>query len=89
MGFTSDPEIRGYRLAVLKDDLSYFPEYMETPVVRTEALEHIGGLRETLYAFADLGIKSEDISALAQDYNEEPNALSGSVRKMLNSKRRA
>lgn len=38
-GFTTDPRIPAYDLAVLEDDQSFFPPYFAAPVIRQDTLE--------------------------------------------------
>ena len=75
VGHTTDPEIRHLGLRQLVDNKTFFPEYFEVPIARTEALEAVPGLRDALAAFAKIGIKDEDITSLIQDFRDEASSL--------------
>jgi osmoprotectant transport system substrate-binding protein len=46
--YTTDARVKGFDLAVLQDDLHYFPSYAATPVVRSEILAKNPGLAALL-----------------------------------------
>jgi glycine betaine/choline ABC-type transport system substrate-binding protein/TRAP-type uncharacterized transport system substrate-binding protein len=46
--FMTDGQIAEYDLVVLQDDLSFFPVYEVAPLVRSDALANLPGLRESL-----------------------------------------
>jgi len=50
--FMTDGQIAEYDLIVLQDDLSFFPVYEVAPLVRSDALATIPGLREVLQSLA-------------------------------------
>jgi glycine betaine/choline ABC-type transport system substrate-binding protein len=86
IGHSTDPAIRARKLKILKDDKNYFPDYLETPLVRTEALESIEGLREILEALKDLELTNDDLTTRMHDYENNPGSLSGSVKGLLDEK---
>ncbi|HMB92025.1 MAG TPA: glycine betaine ABC transporter substrate-binding protein [Rhodothermales bacterium] len=69
-GYTTDLEITELDLIQLDDDKAFFPHYMETPIARSEALDTVEGLRETLEAFSELNWENEDIRYLIQEYRD-------------------
>ncbi|MCP4768371.1 MAG: hypothetical protein GY875_19160 [Gammaproteobacteria bacterium] len=50
--FMTDGQIAEYDLVVLEDNLSFFPVYEVAPLVRSDALASISGLREVLQSLA-------------------------------------
>ena len=50
--FMTDGQIAEYDFLVLKDNLAFFPVYEVAPLVRSDALASISGLRETLQSLA-------------------------------------
>ena len=50
--FMTDGQIAEYDLLVLEDNLRFFPVYEVAPLVRSDALENIAGLREALESLA-------------------------------------
>jgi len=50
--FMTDGQIAEYDLVVLADNLSFFPVYEVAPLVRSDALASISGLREVLHSLA-------------------------------------
>lgn len=83
VGHTTDPDIHKHDLVILADDKKFFPDYYETPVVRTEALEAIPKLHDLLEEIAGLGLEDADITSLMQDYRENEKAINEQVRSML------
>lgn len=75
VGFTSDSQIEDYNLIILDDDKKFFPDYFETPIARKEALDKIPSLRDVLNRFSQLGISKADLTALIQDYSDNPESL--------------
>lgn len=75
VGFTSDSQIEDYNLVILDDDKKFFPDYLETPIARNEALEKIPELHGILDGFSQLGISEADLTALIQDYSDNPESL--------------
>lgn len=84
VGHTTDPAIRALKLKVLDDDLHFFPDYYETPLVRTEAMAKIPELRDLLNKIKQLEISNDDITTLIHDYETNADSLSSSVKKILN-----
>jgi glycine betaine/choline ABC-type transport system substrate-binding protein len=87
VGHTTDPSLRALNLKELVDDKQFFPDYLETPLVRSEALYMIGGLRDLLNGIKELRLKDDDITTLIHDYNTNVDSLSNSVRKMIQDKK--
>jgi glycine betaine/choline ABC-type transport system substrate-binding protein len=50
--FATDGQIAEYDLVVLEDNLGFFPVYEVAPLVRSDALANISGLREALHSLA-------------------------------------
>ena len=86
VGFTSDSQIKDYNLVILDDDKKFFPDYFETPIARKEALEKIPELRGVLDGFSQLGINEEDLTALIQDYSDNPESLVTRAQLLLKTK---
>jgi osmoprotectant transport system permease protein len=62
VGFSTDPELREFELAVLEDDLSFYPAYDAAPIARTSLLAsfpELGGTLETLAGRIDAELMSE------------------------------
>jgi glycine betaine/choline ABC-type transport system substrate-binding protein len=53
-GFATEGRIEDFGLAVLEDDLAFFPVYEPSPLVRKEALKRYPKLRSVLEKLADL-----------------------------------
>lgn len=86
VGHTSDSQIEDYNLVILEDDKEFFPDYFETPIVRNEALEKIPRLRGVLDDFSQLGINEADLTALIQDYSDNPESLTTRAQILLKTK---
>lgn len=86
VGFTTDPSIKALNLKILEDDLEFFPDYFETPLVRTEALKHVAGLESLINDIKNLKLADNDITTMIHDYNSNVDSLGNSVKKMLKSK---
>lgn len=84
VGHTTDPQIEDF--VILDDDKEFFPGYMETPIARTEALEKISDLRPVLDDFSRLGINDADLTALIQDYADNPDSLATRAQLLLKTK---
>ncbi|MEW9031347.1 MAG: glycine betaine ABC transporter substrate-binding protein [Planifilum fimeticola] len=69
-GFSTDPRIRQFDLAVLEDDKQYFPPYDAAPVVRRETLEAHPELKEALEKLAGQ-ISTEEMSEMNAEVNLE------------------
>lgn len=87
VGHTTDPEIQGLEFRILEDDQKFLLDYWECPVVRLEALEIVGGLREALEKLSNLKISNQDITNLVDDYTENPDSVSQRVNELLAQKR--
>ena len=87
VGHTTDPEIQGLEFKILEDDEKFLLDYWECPVVRLEALEIVGGLREALKKLSNLKISNQDITNLVDDYTENPSSVSQRVNELLTRKR--
>ena len=61
--FGTDGQIAEYDLVVLEDNLSFFPVYEVAPLVRSDALASIPGLREALQSLAGK-ITAADMQAM-------------------------
>ncbi len=61
--FGTDGQIAEYDLVVLEDDLGFFPVYEAAPLVRSDALANLKGLREVLEKLAG-SITAADMQAL-------------------------
>ena len=61
--FMTDGQIAEYDLAVLEDDLGFFPVYEVAPLVRADALATIPGLRDALQKLAGV-ITPADMQAM-------------------------
>ncbi len=61
--FMTDGQIAEYDLLVLEDDLGFFPVYEAAPLVRSDALDAITGLRGVLDKLAGL-ISPDDMQAM-------------------------
>ena len=84
VGHTTDPQIEDF--VILDDDKEFFPGYMETPIARTEALEKSSDLRPVLDDFSRLGINDADLTALIQDYADNPDSLATRAQLLLKTK---
>lgn len=69
-GFSTDPRIQQFNLAVLEDDKQYFPPYDAAPVVRRETLEANPELKEVLEKLAGQ-ISTEEMSEMNAQVNLE------------------
>jgi osmoprotectant transport system substrate-binding protein len=88
VGHTTDPDIKALKLKTLEDDLQYFPDYFETPLVRTEALKTIPGLKDHINEIKNLKLTNDDISTMIHDYNSNAESLTVSVKNMLERKKK-
>jgi glycine betaine/choline ABC-type transport system substrate-binding protein len=61
--FQTDGQIAEYDLVVLEDNLAFFPVYEVAPLVRSDALASISGLREALHSLAGK-ITAADMQAM-------------------------
>ena len=61
--FMTDGQIAEYDLVVLEDNLGFFPVYEVAPLVRSDALATLSGLREVLQSLAGK-ITPEDMQAM-------------------------
>ena len=61
--FATDGQIAEYGLVVLEDNLRFFPVYDVMPLVRSEALETIGGLEDALAKLAGI-VTAADMQAM-------------------------
>lgn len=86
VGHTSDSQIEELHFVILDDDKEFFPDYFETPIARTEALETIPDLRGVLDSFSLLGISETDLTALIQDYSDNPESLAMRAQLLLKVK---
>lgn len=83
VGHTTDPEIRTLNLKILEDDRKFFPDYFETPLVRSDALAKVDGLSDIMNDLPKLQLTNEDISLMIHDYNTNADSLSKSAHKIL------
>jgi len=86
VGHTSDSQIEDYNFVILDDDKEFFPDYFETPIARNKALETIPNLRDVLEGFSQLGITEADLTALIQDYSDNPESLATRAQLLLKTK---
>jgi osmoprotectant transport system substrate-binding protein len=77
-GFSTDPRIPQFDLAVLEDDEKYFPPYDAAPVVRSEVLLRYPQLRDALGQLAGR-VSAEDMQAM----NYAADALHRDVRAVV------
>jgi|GEM_PF-5007981 len=86
VGHTTDSQIGDYNLVMLDDDKVFFPDYYETPIARNEVLKTIPELRGILNSFSKLGITEQDLTALIQDYSDNPESLATRAQLLLKTK---
>jgi osmoprotectant transport system substrate-binding protein len=67
-GFSTDPRIKQFDLAVLEDDKKFFPPYDAVPVIRQAVLQANPGLKEKLNALAGK-ISTNEMMAMNAEVN--------------------
>ena len=83
--FMTDGQIAEYDLVVLADNLGFFPVYEVAPLVRSDALSNLKGLREALEKLAD-SITHADMQAMNKAVDLDAQSAASVATAFLSSK---